>query len=49
MELKYKVMSTRTGGFVAAFLLKEDAQEYAEKLEKREGPHGVVYEVITKE
>lgn len=45
-ELKYKVISTRTGGTVATFGIKRDAEGYAKMLEGREGPNGVIYKVI---
>jgi hypothetical protein len=46
-NLPYSVVSGRTGATVAAFMLNKDAQDYAEMLEKREGPNGVIYRVVS--
>lgn len=43
-DLQYRVVNTRTGRVIAAFLLATDAHKYVVALHAREGVHGPQYE-----
>lgn len=45
-NLTYIVKNTRSGAYIAAFILLSDAKKYIKELENREGVHSPQYVVI---